>query len=277
MNAAKELAALFTEMADLLEIRGVDWKPRAYRAAAQSLSNLDPDLAEIHRKKGLRGLEEIPGIGEGLGKKIIEYLQTGRIREHEKLRQSLPGGRALLRVPGWGPYRAENLHHHHIESVGGLKRAVREQRLSRIPGFGPVDESRIGRVLGQAKPRGERKPRREVLPRALRLLSALRRIPGVDRAELAGSLRRREAMVGDIDLLAVSRNPGAVQRAFTAIPLVGWVVQRGPRKSQVVLRDGLQADLRICAGEDFGAAMVYFTGNKLHNIQLRRRAKARGW
>ncbi len=278
MGINLEIAEIFNDMGNILEIEDVPWKPRAYRTAAGSLQTLGRDVRDIYHQGGLKGLEDIPGIGEGLGKKIVEFIETGKIREYEKLKKSLPPGvGALMKVPGLGPYRAENLYHHGIHSPAELKAAIRGHQLVGIPGFGPQSEEKIAESLGLTKPHQDRHPREEVLPWANKILLALRRLPVMKRAELVGSLRRKEKTVGDIDLLAVSDHPQEVMEAFTALPFVEKVILHGPKKSEVVLNNGIQVDLRVFAEENFGAAMIYFTGNKQHNIELRKIAIRKGW
>jgi DNA polymerase (family X) len=278
METNEEIAKIFSDMADILEIEDVEWKPRAYREGARSLRVLGQDLGDLYRKGGLKALEEIPGIGEGLGKKIVEYLQTGKIGEYERLKKTLPSGvRELLKVPGLGPYRAENLYHHHIGSVEDLKRAIRDHRLADIPGFGEKSEEKIAGNLGLPRPHGERWSRAEVIPWARKVLSALGKLVAVERLELVGSLRRQAETIGDIDILAISSRPEEVMEAFTAMPQVEKVLLHGNKKSEVLLKCGLQVDLRVFEKECFGAAMIYFTGSKQHNIELRRIAIHKGY
>jgi DNA polymerase (family 10) len=278
MGTNREIAEIFNTMAGILEIEDVEWKPRAYRAAARSLQALGEDVGKIYQKGGLKGLEEIPGIGEGLGKKIVQYLETGKIPDYEKLKRTLPSGvTALLAVPGLGPYRAENLYRHHIQSVGDLKRAVREHQLANIPGFGWKSEEKIAESLGLKKAHQERRSREEVLPWANKVQLALRGLTEVERVELVGSLRRKEATIGDIDLLVVADRAAPVMAAFIQLPFVEKVLQRGLKKSEVVLENGLQVDLRVFEEKCLGAALLYFTGNKQHNIQLRKVAMRKGW
>jgi len=273
----QKIAEIFNAMGDILEIEEVPWKPRAYHAAARSLAGLAVDIRSIYKKGGLKGLEEISGIGESLGRKIVEYLDHGKIYEYERLKKTLPQGmEELLTVPGLGPYRVENLYHHGIHSPADLKTAVRDHKVAGLPGFGAKSEEKIAESLGLSKPHGNRKPRTEILPTANRMLQALQRLKEVDRVEIVGSLRRKEDTVGDIDLLAVTRNPGAVMDAFLAQPSVRKVVLRGPKKSEVILENGLQTDFRVFKPGSFGAAMIYFTGNKQHNIELRKIAIRKG-
>ncbi len=277
MGTNQKIAEIFNAMGDILEIEEVPWKPRAYHAAARSLAGLAVDIRSIYKKGGLKGLEEISGIGEGLGRKIVEYLDHGKIYEYERLKKTLPQGmEELLTVPGLGPYRVENLYHHGIHSPADLKTAVRDHKVAGLPGFGAKSEEKIAESLGLSKPHGNRKPRTEILPTANRMLQALQRLKEVDRVEIVGSLRRKEDTVGDIDLLAVTRNPGAVMDAFLAQPSVRKVVLRGPKKSEVILENGLQTDFRVFKPGSFGAAMIYFTGNKQHNIELRKIAIRKG-
>ncbi len=277
MGTNEEIADIFDSMGDLLEIKDVPWKPRAYHVAARSLRTLGREVDLVYEEGGLKRLEEIPGIGEGLGSKIVEYLKTGKVREYEKVKRSLPEGLgALLQVPGLGPYRAENLYHHHISSVAQLKKAVQEHRVAAIPGFGAKSEAQIGVNLGLVKPHEDRRPRLEVLPVAKRIQAALERVPGVEQVEIVGSLRRHEETVGDIDLLAIATETSAVMGTFLALPDVRKTVLHGPKKAQVILQSGTQVDLRVFQRENYGAAMIYFTGNKQHNIHLRKIAIRQG-
>ena len=278
MGANLKIAEIFDDMGNILEIEDVPWKPRAYHTAAGSLRALGKDVRVLYRQGGLKGLEDIPGIGEGLGKKIVEYLETGKIREYEKLKKSLPAGvGALMKVPGLGPYQAENLYHHGIHSPAELKAAVQGHHLEGIPGFGPKSEEKIAASLGITKPHQDRHLREEVLPTANKVLLALRKLSAVKRLELVGSLRRKEETIGDIDILVVSDSPQEVMEAFTSLPFVDKVILHGLKKSEVLLNNSLQVDLRVFAEENFGAAMIYFTGNKQHNIELRKVAIRKGW
>jgi DNA polymerase (family X) len=274
----REIAEIFNSMGDILEIEDVQWKPRAYHAAARSLEVLGEDVRDIYKKGGLKGLEDIPGIGEGLGKKIVEFIKRGKIPEYEKLKKTLPAGMGdLMSVPGLGPYRVENLYHHGIHSPADLKAAVLEHKVAGIPGFGSKSEEKIGESLGLKKPHQDRRPREEVLPSANRILLSLKGLKTVKRLELVGSLRRKEESIGDIDILAVSNKPGEVMETFTALPFIQKVILHGAKKSEVLLENGLQVDFRVFEPESFGAAMIYFTGNKQHNIELRKIAIRKGW
>ena len=278
METNHEIAEIFNAMADILEIEDVEWKPRAYRAAAKSLDTLGRDVAQIYREGGLKGLEGIPGIGEALGKKIIEYVEKGKIPEYEKLKRTLPSGmRELLKVPGLGPYRAENLYHHGISTLPKLKTAIQEHRLAGISGFGEKSEQKIADSLGLVKPHGERRLREEVLPWAAKVLAALGKMEEVKQLELVGSLRRKEETIGDIDILVISEQPETVMNAFVKLPFVSKILLHGPKKSEVILDNGLQVDIRVFEKKSFGAAMIYFTGNKQHNIELRKIANQKGW
>ena len=278
MGTNQKIAEIFNAMGDILEIEDVPWKPRAYHTAARSLAELAVDVRSLYKRGGLESLEKISGIGESLGRKIVEYLNYGKIFEYERLKKSLPKGmEELLTVPCLGPYRVENLFHHGIHSPADLKDAVREHKVAGLPGFGTKSEEVIGQSLGLPKPHGDRKSRGKVLPTANKVLQYLKRLKEVERVELVGSLRRKEKTVGDIDLLAVTGKPQAVMEAFRAMPDIGKVVLQGPKKSEVRLKNGLQVDFRVFQPESFGAAMIYFTGNKQHNIELRKIALRKGW
>jgi DNA polymerase (family 10) len=278
-NVNREIADLFNAIGDFMELRNVPWKPRAYHMGARSLQVLGRDVGEIYREGGLKALEEIPGIGEGLGKKIIQYLRTGKIQEYESMKRARPAGlRELMEVPGLGPKKAKILHDKlYLRSLSDLKAALQEHKVAHLPGFGEKSEQKIAENLGIARPHTNRMSRSQALPTAERIVSLLKPLKFVDRVEIVGSLRRKEESVGDIDLLVISFQPDLVMRAFSALPLVAKVLLQGPKKSSVLLKNGMQADLRVFEPKHYGAAMLYFTGNKQHNIELRRLAIARGW
>jgi DNA polymerase (family 10) len=279
MSVNREIASIFKSMADILEMRDVPWKPRAYRNAAKSLEFLGEDVGRLYEKGGLEALKGIEGIGEGLGKKIVEYLESGKIGEYEQLRKYVPAGLlALSEVPGLGPKKAKQLQEGlGVSSLEGLKKAVEEHQVAGLPGFGAKSERNITENLGLPKAHLDRVPREEAEAAARKIISILTRLKEVEEAEAVGSLRRHEETIGDIDILALSEDGEAVMRAFTGLPFVKKTLMRGPKKSSVLLDNGMQADLRVFERKSFGAARLYFTGNKQHNIALRIAAQKKGY
>jgi DNA polymerase (family 10) len=279
MSVNRELARIFNSMADILEARNTAWKPRAYRSAARSLEVLGKDVREIHRGGGLPALEEIEGIGESLGRKIVQYLETGKIEEYESLKKSVPPGlRDLMEVPGLGPKKAKRLQQSlGLESVEDLGKAVRDHRVAGLAGFGKKSEEKIGENLGLRKAHLDRIPLAQAASAAQRVVTVLKGTKEIESVEAVGSIRRGEPSVGDIDILAVSESPALVMESFAALPFVKKIISKGLKKTSVLLNDGLQVDLRVFQRASTGAARLYFTGNKEHNIALRRAAQKRGY
>jgi DNA polymerase (family 10) len=273
-----EIARLFRELADLLEIEGANpFRVRAYRTAARTVeSHPDPvsDLAQQHPEQ----LTELPGIGDDLAGKIVEIARTGRLEALDQEGRRLPRGLpALMRIPGLGPKKVKALFEHlGVRTPADLARAVERGKLSGLPGFGPVTEARLRKAL--AEPRGEEQ--RVPLPVAAQygaaLLEWLRQAPGVGQAEIAGSFRRRKDTVGDLDILVTARSSEPVVAQFVRYPEGEEVLAQGPTRAAIRLRSGLQVDLRVLERESFGAGLYYFTGSKAHNIAVRRLAQERG-
>ncbi len=270
------VAKILYEVADLLELEGVEFKPRAYRRAAQAVESCPVPIEDLVAQGRLR---ELPGVGESIAQKIEEIVRTGKLALHEELKAKLPVDLyALTQVEGVGPKTAKLLYEAlGVRTLEDLERAAREGKIREIKGLGPKIEEKILRGLQEA--RGTE--RRELLGYALPLARSLRQkllTSGLfQRVELAGSLRRGKETVGDLDILGISRDPEEAARAFCTLPEVEEILAQGPKKSSVKLSGGLQADLRIVPAESFGAAWQYFTGSKAHNIRLRERAVVRGW
>ncbi|MBI4146183.1 DNA polymerase/3'-5' exonuclease PolX [Candidatus Woesearchaeota archaeon] len=279
MGSNKEIANMFFEMADVLEMKGVDWKPNAYRKAARSLESLELPVEQVYAESGVKGLREIPGVGEGLAKKIEEFLKTGMMKEFDELINSIPRGvEEMMHVPGLGPKKVMRLFKElKIRNVQDLERAAREGRLSKLPGFGEKSEQDVLRGLGLLKQGSERKLLSIALPLAREFAQRLSRVNGVIRAEPAGSVRRLKETIGDIDILVISKNSERVMDFFTGMPEVQTILAKGQTKSTVILKDGLQADVRVLEEKSFGAALQYFTGSKEHNVALRQLAIKKGF
>jgi DNA polymerase (family 10) len=264
----QEIARIFSTMADVLEIKEENvFKIRAYRRAALNIEGLSRSVEVMSREE----LLEIPGIGEELAAKIEEYLLTGQMHAFEKLKAEIPQGLlALLAVPGLGPKTARLIYEQlHVTNLDELEQAAREHRLSGIPGIRGKTEENILKGIETLKRGKERQPLGKVLPVALELIEELRKKAEMERIEIAGSLRRRRETVKDIDLVATAGDPERVMAVFVSLPQVEKVVMHGPTRSSVIIREGLQVDLRVVAPESFGAALSYLTGSKGHNIRLR--------
>lgn len=265
----KEIAHIFAEISDLLEIRGENpFKIRAYQKAARILENLPESLETLHQAGQL---ETIDGVGKGIAEKIAEALDTGQIQYHQELLQSVPEGLlSLLTVPGMGPKKAKLVYEHlGITTIAELKQAAEAGRLRPLPGMGQKTEEKILKGILNLEQSSGRFTLGVALPIAEEILSRVRSIKGVKEAQYAGSLRRGRETVGDVDLLVSTKNSAAVMKEFLATPNLREVLAQGDTKSSIVLANGLQVDLRVVPEKSFGAALQYFTGSKGHNIQLR--------
>ena len=271
-----EIARLFDRMADVLEIKSENpFRIRAYRRAALNLRSLTEDVAVLASEERL---DEVPGIGVDLAGKVAEFLATGRVKEIEATRRTIPAGVVeLMSVPGIGPKMAKRLYAH--EGVTGINRLEKLARAGKLRGHAHIGAKTEENILhGIAIVRGGRARMAlgEALPLGRELVRMLADLPDVRRICLAGSLRRMRDTVGDIDLLVTSTKPVAVMRAFVGLPPVAAVLEQGQTKASVRHREGIQVDLRVVEPACFGAAFVYFTGSKQHNIRLREMAMKRG-
>ena len=265
-------------MALFLEMDAVPFKPRAYEKAALAVDALDRPLAEIDAESGVAGIDALPEIGRGIAERIHELLRKGRMADLERLRERTPVDvLGLTALEGLGPKGVRVLHEElGIRDVRGLERACRAHRVRELPHFGARSEAKLLRGIELLAGSAGRQLLGLVLPVARDLEARLRGMPGVKRAAVAGSVRRRKETVGDLDFLVSARDPARVARAFAALPEVQHVHGRGETKVLVRLATGMDADLRLVPEASFGAALCYFTGSKAHNLALRRIARARG-
>jgi DNA polymerase/3'-5' exonuclease PolX len=277
MPSNTEAAEVFHRIADLLDVLGEKFKPEAYRRAARSLENLPESLAALAARNELRS---VPGVGEAIEEKIRELLATGKVGYLERLERDVPPGVVeLLRLPGLGPKTARRFWVElGIEGPAELRDAIDQGRLVGVKGFGDRKIAQIRDALGAAAsaPPAARAPIETIYPIARAIVAALRAGNAADRVEVAGSFRRGRETVGDLDVLVTSGDPEKVFDRFSALPEVGTVRMRGGTKETVVLKNGLQVDLRVVEPAAFGAALQYFTGSKDHNVHLRSLARDRG-
>jgi DNA polymerase (family X) len=272
-----DIAAIFDEIADLLEIQGANaFRVRAYRNAARILQGLGADVKDLLAKG--EDLTELPGVGKDLAGKIREIVESGKCNALEKLRSELPPTvTELLKVPALGPKRVKTLYTElDVYSLEQLHRAAHDGRVRQLPGFGEKTEA----AILQAIEAHVQKDQRFKLATAAQYAEALKRYlqqgPTVKRVVIAGSYRRAKETVGDIDILVTAGRPSGVMDHLVAYDEVRDTVSKGPTRSSVVLRSGLGVDVRVVAEESFGAALHYFTGSKAHNIAIRRLGQQRG-
>lgn len=276
MENNARIAVLLRQIAALLEEQGVDFKPAAYRRAAKVLDELKRDVSTF---KDLKELEALPGIGESIAKKIQEYIKTKRIAALDRL-LGMQGGipPALMEVEGLGPKRARQLQMAlGIQTVADLARAAEQGKLNGLPGFSETMQAKLLENAKRVKERVRRFPREELKDDVVALLKKIRSVSGVGQCEVAGSFRRAKETVGDIDVLVVTKSAKNVSDAIAELPMVRDVVAHGDKKLSFDLKSGIRVDIRFVKRDQWGAALLYFTGSKEHNIALRRRAIQRGW
>ena len=272
----KDIIRILEEIGVYLEIKGESpFKVIAYSNAARRLETLEEDLEELVRRGGLTSIK---GIGDALSKKITELVTTGRLEYYDELKASIPPGHLeMLRIPGLGPKKIRALHEKlAIETLGELEYACMENRLVDLPGFGEKTQQKILTGIEHLKRYKGRHLYSEALILAEELLGMLRGAPGVLSASLAGSLRRGNEIVKDIDLLAAADKPEALSHWFAALPDVENIIARGDTKVSVFLKAGINADLRIVSPQEYPFALHHFTGSKEHNVAMRSRAKQLG-
>ncbi|WP_435348878.1 helix-hairpin-helix domain-containing protein [Haloarchaeobius sp. HRN-SO-5] len=272
----QEIAKLLREIADFLEIQDVEYKPRAYRDAARSVESLSDPIETVYERGDL---EEIEGVGESIAAKIAEYLETGELEYYEELRADLPIDiEAITSVEGVGPKTAKRLYLDlGVATLEDLERAAEAGEIAELDGFGEKSQQNILDHVEQAKAGQERMLLGRAFPVARDVESRLRDDDAFDRVDIVGSFRRRQPTVGDLDVLATSPDADEAMEVFCTHDDVTEVLARGGTKSSVVASGGLQMDLRIVDEAEYGAAFVYFTGSKAHNIALRNRAIDRDW
>lgn len=273
-----DAAAVFSEIADLLEVQGGNaFRVRAYRNAARTMENLGRNVRDM--LDAGEDLDALPAIGKDLAGKIAEIVATGSCALLEELRKEVPAGvTALLQLPGLGPRRVQALRGElGVQSLEQLRSAAEQGRVHHVRGFSETTERRLLEVVSARLQRERRFPLARASLVAQELLAGLQATPGVRQAAAAGSLRRLRDTVGDLDLVATISGTSPVMDRFTGGDHVQQVLSRGPTRSSVVLRSGMQVDLRVVPPASFGAAWLYFTGSKAHNIALRRLAQEAGY
>ena len=272
-----DIAGVFDEIADLLEIQEANpFRVRAYRNAARTVENLTLDLAAAIG--GGKPVPKLPGIGEDLAAKIGEIAATGTCKLLERLRKELPAGvTELLRVPGLGPKRVKALYRDlEVKTLPQLLRAAEQGRIRELQGFGPARETQIADAVKRQLSKARRFKLAVATQYARPFADYLRAVRGVDRVEVAGSYRRMRDTVGDLDILVTAKAADAVMTRFAAYPEVAETLAKGETRASVLLRSGLQVDLRVVDPGSFGAALHYFTGSKAHNVAVRRMAQRKG-
>ena len=279
-DTKQEILDMLRDLAEVTMLEEGDpqsFRVRAYESAAQAITAQANDLGQL----GVKELQKIDGIGKSTAEKIRELLETGKVAKLEALRQKHPPAVvALLRIQGLGPKALQRLRAElGVQSIDDLRRVLAEHQLRALKGFGQKSEEKLAQSLARLEEQGAvgRTPISVALPLAERIVAHLAALPGVTHASTCGSLRRFSETIGDVDILVSAADPEPVMEALCAMSFVDRVIGRGAAKTSVVTRRGTQVDLRVVAANQIGAALLYFTGSKCHNIKLRVRALARGW
>ncbi|HOZ61165.1 MAG TPA: DNA polymerase/3'-5' exonuclease PolX [Smithellaceae bacterium] len=276
MLTKETIIQILEEIATLLELTGENpFKSRAYQNAARNLEKSEVDFDELVKENRLT---EIEGIGEAISKKLTELIQTGKLEYYEKLKDSVPPGHLeMLKIPGLGPKKIHALYEQlGVKDVGELEYACLENRLVDLKGFGEKTQDNILAGIAKLKVYKERRLYAEVAVEAEVLLEYLKRDKSILSISIAGSLRRGNETVKDIDILAASKNPEKLGGHFTSYERIETVTANGETKVSVVLKSGINADLRIVTSAEYPYALHHFTGSKEHNTAMRGRAKDMG-
>jgi DNA polymerase (family 10) len=279
-DTKQEILDMLRDLAEVTMLEEGDpqsFRVRAYESAAQAIAAQANDLGQL----SVKVLQKIDGIGKSTADKIRELIETGKVAKLEALRQKHPPPVvALLRIQGLGPKALQRLRAElGVQSIDDLRRVLAEHKLRALKGFGQKSEEKLAESLARLEAQGAvgRTPISVALPLAERIVAHLAALPGVTHASTCGSLRRFSETIGDVDILVAAAEAEPVMEALCAMSLTDRVIGRGASKTSVVTRRGTQVDLRVVAAHQIGAALLYFTGSKGHNIKLRMRALARGW
>lgn len=272
----KELALIFEKIGDALEFKGENpFKIIAYRKAARILNDLTEDIEVIHRQGTLR---DIPGIGEGIAKKIDEYLRTGKMKKYEEVTGDLPDGLLeLMEIPSLGPKTLSLAHKKlGVSNLEDLRRVIEDGSLAELPGMGQKKAENILKGIERFEVSRRRISLGDAFPLVMSVVNELKQLKEIKQISPAGSLRRLKETIGDIDILVAGDKGREIIGAFTHLPEVAEILAKGETKGSVVMRGGQQVDLRVVPEDSYGAALQYFTGSKAHNIKLRYMARERG-
>lgn len=271
-----EIARILHNIADILELKEVQWKPQAYRKAARAIETLPKDIEKILKENKL---QEIPGVGEHIAKKIIEIIQTGKSKYYEQLRKEVKVDiEELRKVPGLGPKKIKTLYKKlKIKNIKDLQKVIKQNKIQRLEGFGDETAQNFQQGIELVKAQPKRFLYAQAVPIVEEIKTKLGDLKDVQKIEVAGSFRRGKETVGDLDFLIISKIPEVVTNAFISLPNVKKVLAKGATKSSVRLDSNIQVDLRIVKEKEFGSAMNYFIGSKQHNVELRKLCLKKGY
>ena len=271
-----ELAQILYHIADMLELQEVPFKPQAYKNAARTIENLSEDIEEVYEKGEL---DNLPAVGKSIAEKIREFLEKGKLKYYEQLKKEVGVDiEQLLKIPTLGPKRIKLLSQKlKIRTIADLEKAVKNGKIRTIPGFGEESEKHILHGIELLKSHPLRFTYAQALLMVQEMTKYLLNSGFAQKVEIAGSFRRGKETVGDLDFLVISKLPEKVIKAFISHPEVKEVLASGSTKSSVRLGNGMQIDLRVVKETELGSALLYFIGNKEHNIELRKLALSKGY
>lgn len=274
----RDIAKIFFEIADYLEMDRVAFKPFAYRRAALALESLEEDVRVIYQRGGPKALEEISGVGKNIAQHIEEYLKTGRMKYYQQFKSRLPLKlEELMAVEGLGPRRVKFLYQKlGIHDLKSLEKAAKIHKIAPLFGFGEKTEKNILQGIEFVKRSKGRFLLGEIMPRAREVYGQLQGLREVERVDMAGSLRRMKETIGDVDFLVISPNPKPIMDFFVSLPGVVKVWGKGATKSSVRMAEGFDMDIRVVPKRSYGSALQYFTGSVEHNIATRKIAIDKG-
>jgi len=274
----QELAKIFYEIADYLEMDEIPFKPYAYRRAADGLETLEEDVEEIYKKGGLKALEKIPGVGKNIGERVEEYLKTGKIKYYQDFKKRLPLDLGeITRVEGMGPRRAKILYQKlGVRDLKTLEKAAKAHKIAPLFGFGEKAEKNILEGIEFLKRSKGRFLLGEILSEVKNIIEKLRSLKEIEQISTAGSVRRMKETIGDVDILVTTKSPKKVMDFFLSLPGIVKIWAKGPTKSSIRMGQGFDVDLRVLKKKSYGSALQYFTGSKEHNIATRRIAMQKG-
>jgi len=267
----QEIANLLFEIGFFLEMEEAAFRPQAYEKAAIALENTRESVVDIYNKGGVEALEKIPGVGVSIAKKIEEYIKTGKIKYYEKWKKKVPVDlETLIAIEGIGPKTIKTFYQKlNIMDLKDLEQAAKTHKISALFGFGKISEKNILENIKIFKKTKKRFSIEKVLPIAKDIRAKLNKLKEVKKIALAGSIRRKEDTVGDIDIIIAASDSEKVIDCFINLPYIHRIWGKGGTKASARLKQGMDCDLRVVKEESYGAALMYFTGSKDYNIKIR--------
>jgi DNA polymerase (family 10) len=282
----EEITKILKQISMLLDMQGVEFRPRAYEKAALGVESLEKSVVEIYKKGGFKALEEIPGVGKSIAEKIEELIQTGKIKYFEELKKEIPVNLdELSNIEGLGPKTIKKLYQElKIKNLADLEKAILENKIAKLEGFGEKSQAKLLAAIEFAKKSKGRFILGFIMPLINEIRERLLKISGVLNVTIAGSSRRQKETIGDLDILITvnedknkKNNIKKIMDFFVSMPEVEFVYSHGETKSAIKLNNGLDVDLRVVPKKSYGAALNYFTGSKEHNVNLRQIALKKGY